>query len=129
MFSFSLQNLHRSNRHVFHLMHTLAGTVLLAGILNVVVRTGEVAKRMSQRVQRTVSLFLHIDVCCWIKIPSCNFSNSSSDAAAKESTVGYPCLFSLPSFVCSVKVLLSIIMNHFFFFFFHLVLIYSHGWR
>lgn len=49
------------------------------------------------------------------KTQPCYMSNRFSDTAAKESTASYQCLFSLPPFVCFVKVLLSIIMNHVFF--------------
>lgn len=68
---------------------------------------------MSQHEAHMVIPFLY----CWIKIPLCYFGNSLSDAAARESIVSYHCLFSNggePPFVCFVKVLLSIIMNHVF---------------
>lgn len=103
-------NSQQSKRHVFYLVHTLAGAVLFVRILDIVVHS----KTNVSACNRYRQSFLHIEVCCWIKIPSCYFSKRFSDAAAKESIVSYHCLFSLPPFVCFVKVLLSIIMNHFF---------------
>ena len=77
---------------------------------------------MSQHVTHMVNLLFPVLL---HQNPTCYVSNGLLDAAARDSTVSYYCLFSLPPFVCFVKVLLSIIMNHIFFHPF----IYSHDWR
>lgn len=100
---------HPFRRHISNLVVTLA---------DLVVHSRDMTKQMSQHVSHMVSLFL----CCWIKFPLRYLSNSLSDAAARESIVSYHCLFALPPFVCFVKVLLSIIMNHVFFILFLFIL-------
>lgn len=100
---------HPFRRHISNLVVTLA---------DLVVHSRDMTKQMSQHVSHMVSLFL----CCLIKFPLRYLSNSLSDAAARESIVSYHCLFSLPPFVCFVKVLLSIIMNHVFFILFLFIL-------
>lgn len=53
--------------------------------------------------------------------------STASEAAPRESAVSYHCLFSLPAFVCFVKVSLSIIMNQVFFFILFLFILMAGG--